>query len=233
MIKKALPDLLMAAIIVTLAFFIAAGLSPSTSPPPVRPERTDAKAAVGQKEAWAPPVVLETALKQRNLFSEAGRYDLPEKKTGKAPEVLPENPYSLVAVMLGKEQKAVFRDYKGTIHTVTKGKTLIDGAVLTRISPRSVWTRKGRQTRELSLFDVRRKPADAVGGEAAGKNPDAKPARRDRVPRAPEGEIKIPPSLPDGGKEGSRMGKPGAGKGKRESPLRKEHKDPDETGKET
>jgi len=231
MIKKALPDLLVAGIIVTIAFFITAGLSPSTSPPPVRPERTGA--AAGQKEAWAPPLVLDTALKQRNLFSEGGSYDLPEKKTGKAAEVLPENPYSLVAVMLGKEQKAVFRDYKGTIHTVTKGKTLIDGAVLTRISPRSVWTKKGRQTRELSLFDVRRKPADAVRGEAAGKNPDAKPARRDGVSGAPEGEIKIHPSLPDGGKEGSRMRKSGAGKGKPESPLRKEQKGPDEMGQRT
>ena len=87
MIKKALPDLLVAGIIVTIAFFIAAGLSPSTSPPPVRPERTGA--AAGQKEAWAPPLVLDTALKQRNLFSEGGSYDLPEKKTGKAAEVLP------------------------------------------------------------------------------------------------------------------------------------------------
>jgi len=155
MIKRFLPDIFIAGIILALAFFIAAGFLPSNPPAmSARPEKPVAKPdSTQQKKIWTPPVAPDTALKQRNLFSETGSYVV-GVQAKKAPVVLPENPYTLVAVLLGKDRKAVFRNYTGEVQALTIGKTLMDGAVLTAISPRSVKLKKGKEIKEMNLFDV-------------------------------------------------------------------------------
>lgn len=153
MIKKSLPDLFIAGVIVALAFFFAGGTLPSALPPPAGTGKPAAAADRPQKTLWTPPIRLDAALKQRNLFSETGSY-APPPPPKKVEPALPPNPYTLIAVLLGKEQKAVFRNYTGAIQTLGLGKTLIDGAVLTELSPRSVKVTKGKEVKELTLFAV-------------------------------------------------------------------------------
>lgn len=199
MIKRAFPDIFIAGLFLALALFIAAYLAPAKPKPLAGLKKPAVESNSRLKTTWSPPVSSDTALKQRNLFSEDGSYVLSAEKTKKVKEVLPENPYTLVAVLLGKEQKAVFRDYKGVIHTLAKGQKLIDGAVLTGISPRSVKIKKGNASKELVLFDVRRKSAEPAkpiadrrkleGAPAKGKEPH----RRDMPPKAPGIQVQMEP----------------------------------------
>jgi len=93
----------------------------------------------------------DETLKGRNIFAADGSYAL--AGTGmKGP--LPENPYTLVGVLRGPEKKAVFREYTGSIVTLTVGNKLIDGAVITRIDNLSVKVKKGKERRELRIFHV-------------------------------------------------------------------------------
>jgi len=168
MIRKILPDIFIAAVIVALAFFIAAAPAPSIFVPSASPKKPVSEPEMGQKNTWAPAIPLDTTLKDRNLFAESGSYVV---KDDKKKVVLPENPYSLIAVLMGKEKKAVFREYTGAIQTLASGNTMIDGAVITEINPRSVKVRKGKEVKELKLFDVRLRTADTAKQEAEKTGP--------------------------------------------------------------
>ncbi|SEM73467.1 hypothetical protein SAMN04489760_1406 [Syntrophus gentianae] len=219
MIKKAFPDIFIAGLFLALAFFVAAYLAPAKPKPLAGLKKPGVESNSRLKTTWSPPVSLETALKKRNLFSEDGSYALSAEKTKKVKEVLPENPYTLVAVLLGKEQKAVFRDYKGAIHTLTKGKKLIDGAVLTGISARSVKIKKDDTSKELVLFDVRRKSAEPARPKADRRKLEGTPARGDALQKARGTEIKKPQAPPAGNKA---IMKTGTGPEKGKEPHRRD-----------
>jgi len=92
------------------------------------------------------------ALKERNIFSPGGSYTM--SKAGATASLL-ESPYTLIGILKGEENKAVFRDHTGSIVTLTVGKKLIDGSVITRIDNLSVEVEKGKEKRELRIFDVK------------------------------------------------------------------------------
>ena len=104
-----------------------------------------------QKEIVKEVVVLG-ALKERNIFSPNGSYTM--SKAG-ATATLLESPYALIGVLKGEEKKAVFRDHTGSIVTLTVGKKLSDGSVITRIDTTSVEVKKGKEKRKLKIFDIK------------------------------------------------------------------------------
>ena len=84
----------------------------------------------------------------RNIFSPSGIY------AESASQSLPENPYTLIGVLMGKEKKAVFRDYTGAVITLAAGKKLIDGFTITQIDSVSVKLERGKEKKSLRAFDV-------------------------------------------------------------------------------
>ena len=64
--------------------------------------------------------------------------------------VLPENPYTLIGILEGREKKAVLREYTGNLSVLTQGKKLIDEAIITRIDSRSIKVKKDGKERELT-----------------------------------------------------------------------------------
>ncbi|OPY18740.1 MAG: hypothetical protein A4E74_00390 [Syntrophus sp. PtaB.Bin075] len=152
MIRKFLPDIVIAAVIVSLAFFFAAGPPPLPARLSGQMEKAgDAKPDREPGKPWVPQQPSDSALKKRNLFAESGSYDVKDNSPVTA---LPENPYALVAVLMGKEKKAVLRDFNGVIRTFPEGKKLIDGSVIAEIAPLAVKLKKGKETKELKVFDV-------------------------------------------------------------------------------
>ena len=153
MIRKFLPDIVIAAVIVSLAFFFAAGPPPLPARPSGQVEKAEevVKPAREPGKPWVPQQPSDSALKKRNLFAESGSYDVKDNSPVTA---LPENPYALVAVLMGKEKKAVLRDFNGVIRTFPEGKKLIDGSVIAEIAPLAVKLKKGKETKELKVFDV-------------------------------------------------------------------------------
>jgi hypothetical protein len=103
-------------------------------------------------------VVTSKALKDRNIFSADGRYTTPGAGTADMKGPLPENPYTLIGILQGEEKKAVFREYTGSIVFLTIGKKLIDDSIITRIDNTSVEVKKGKEKKELKIFDVKIPP---------------------------------------------------------------------------
>jgi hypothetical protein len=137
-----------------------------------------------QKEIVKEVVVLG-ALKERNIFSPYGSYVM-SGAVLKGP--LPENPYTLIGVLQGEEKKAVFREYTGTIVTLTVGKKLIDDSIITRIDKLSVVVEKGKEKKELKLFDLenpdRRAPPKPEIAPKPGISPKpGTPSRPELTPR--------------------------------------------------
>jgi hypothetical protein len=100
-------------------------------------------------------VFASKALKDRNIFSADGKYAMPGVSSADMKGALPENPYTLIGILQGEEKKAVFREYTGSVVTLTMGKKLIDESVITRIDSTSVEVKKGNEKRELKIFDVK------------------------------------------------------------------------------
>jgi hypothetical protein len=94
-------------------------------------------------------------LKDRNIFSADGRYPTPGAGSTDMKGPLPENPYTLIGILQGEEKKAVFREYTGSIVFLTIGKKLIDESIITRIDNTSVEVKKGKEKKELKIFDVK------------------------------------------------------------------------------
>ena len=94
------------------------------------------------------PVVPDQAIQERNLFAASGSY---LESTDKP---MPNNPYNLIAVLQGKEKKAVFRDYTGKVSTLSTGKEMMDKFVIDRIDNVSVQLVKGDEKKELRLFNA-------------------------------------------------------------------------------
>jgi hypothetical protein len=100
-------------------------------------------------------VFTSKVLKDRNIFSADGRYPTPGAVSAGMKGPLPENPYTLIGILQGEEKKAVFREYTGSIVFLTIGKKLIDESVITRIDSTSVEVKKGKEKKELKIFDVK------------------------------------------------------------------------------
>jgi hypothetical protein len=114
------------------------------------------------------PVISDQAIKDRNIFMPTGTF------TESTAQVIPENPYALIAVLQGKEKKAVFRDYLGNVLTLRAGEKLIDGFVVARIDAVSVLLQKRDEQKNLRLFSAEGKlsmpPAAVDPGNAVSKN---------------------------------------------------------------
>jgi len=89
-------------------------------------------------------------LKTRNIFAASGAYS----DADAANQPLPAIPYNLIGVLYGKEMKAVFAEYTGSVVTMTVGKKMIDGFVISKISSTSVKLKRGKEEKELKTFDV-------------------------------------------------------------------------------
>jgi hypothetical protein len=102
-------------------------------------------------------VFVSKVLKDRNIFSADRKYAIVTSggSSSGTGGPLPENPYTLIGILQGEEKKAVFREYTGSIVFLTVGKKLIDDSVITRIDRNSVEVRKGKEKKELKIFDVK------------------------------------------------------------------------------
>lgn len=149
-IKLYRPDIAAVILIALLAVIFAGRPAMNLAAPPA------AKAAVEKPPAEAVqetksdqrPVESDQAIRQRNIFAASGAY------TESAGQPLPDNPYALIAVLKGKERKAVFRGHTGDIVTLSVGKEMIDGFVIARIDNLSVLLKKRDEQKELRLFNA-------------------------------------------------------------------------------
>jgi len=129
----------------------------------IRPSIADKKQPQDRKKEEAKKVEKEIVrdvfaskeLKDRNIFSADGRYLTPGAVSAGMKGPLPENPYTLIGILQGEEKKAVFREYTGSIVFLTIGKKLIDDSIITRIDSTSVEVKKGKEKKELKIFDVK------------------------------------------------------------------------------
>lgn len=159
-IKKCLPDIFFIVLIALFAFLAAEKPAIRASDVNLaadnakmaRPEiKKEGKAADAGRSAVPDEAI--KSIKGRNIFVASGAY------SEQMAQSLPENPYALIAVLKGKEKKAVFRDYLGNVLTLPVGGSLVDGFVVARIDEISVSLQKRNERKELRLF--------SLGGKAA------------------------------------------------------------------
>jgi hypothetical protein len=87
---------------------------------------------------------------KRNLFTVDGRY-------GDKIERPPENPYSLVAVIIsGKEKRAILKDFTGQLFIAKEKEKMIDGYIIEKIDKNSVVLKRGKQKKELKILSGKR-----------------------------------------------------------------------------
>ncbi len=89
-------------------------------------------------------------LEARNIFEPKGDYEKPKELI-----IIPEKPYNLIAVLEGKEKRAILRDYTGRIVSLKAGDKMIDGAVVIKIDKLSITAKKGVKEKEYRIFDVK------------------------------------------------------------------------------
>jgi hypothetical protein len=119
--------------------------------PPTARETPAVTSQAGSQEHGIVRKAEETKeIKARNIFSATGAYT----DTDAANRPLPEKPYTLIGVLYGKEMKAVFAEHTGSVVTMTVGKKMIDGFVVTKIGNTSVKLIRGNEEKELKTFDV-------------------------------------------------------------------------------
>jgi len=157
MIKKYLLDILCIIIVVIIALLAAQKPGVDLELPPSiadkrQPHETTQEETEKGEMGIARYASAAGTLKERNIFSPDGSYTM--SKAG-ATATLLESPYTLIGILKGEENKAVFRDHTGSIVTLTVGKKLGDGSVITRIDTTSVEVKKGKEKRELKIFDVK------------------------------------------------------------------------------
>ena len=160
MIKKRLIDILCIGLFAMIALLAAEkpvidlSIRPSIPIPDKRQQRdaTIKEETKKVEKEIVRDIVAFKSLKERNIFTPDGSYTT--SKTLLAGP-LPENPYTLIATLHGEEKKAVFRDYTGSVITLTVGKKLGDGSIITRIDNLSVEVKKGKEKRELKIFDIK------------------------------------------------------------------------------
>ena len=172
MIKKFLIDGIVLCGVALIAFVFAQKPALDWSPASTagsKPVKGEKAAAQDRREA-APDAPL-VFLKKRNIFALDGSY-----KEVKAATLLtiPENPYTLLAILQGKERNALFREFTGAVIAAPLHKKMIDGFVVTRISDLNVQLKRGKETKELGVFiqmaqtAAKTEPSTARGKTASG-----------------------------------------------------------------
>jgi hypothetical protein len=91
---------------------------------------------------------------ERNIFDPGGNYEKPKEL-----KIIPENPYNLIAVLQGKENRAIFMEYTGSAMSFKVGDKMIDGAVVKSIDRLSVTVKKGKKLKEYRIFEIKKKQA--------------------------------------------------------------------------
>jgi hypothetical protein len=161
--KKYFPDLLVILIVAALVFLGVQKPNVNAVPRPSGNDRSKtAKVEKKDVEKQLPIRILREvtdtkSLKDRNIFAANGSYALP-KPGGGAPGqagTAADGSYSLIGILNGDQKKAVFKESTGTVVTLTVGKELSDGMTITRINDRSVELSKGKEKKELKLFNVK------------------------------------------------------------------------------
>ena len=150
MIKRYIPEIAIIIVILLTAFLLAGKPVMNLDSPQTSRSLSKAPPAEAVKEGsrFNRPVEPDQAIRERNLFAASGAYV--ESKEQK----MPDNPYNLIAVLQGKEKKAVFRDYTGKVSTLSTGKEMMDKFVIARIDNVSVQLVKGDEKKELRLFNA-------------------------------------------------------------------------------
>lgn len=86
-----------------------------------------------------------STLARRNPFTPDGTYsDL----------VIPDNPYTLVAILKGNPNRALVRLFTGEVKAIKEGDLLLDGSKVLKIEERSVIIERLGKRRELKLLHV-------------------------------------------------------------------------------
>lgn len=157
--KKYYPlDLIFIGLSVILAFLLA---RKADMPLSVKPSLSVKTERTGERPVKNPAATLfsigdesSKELNGRNIFSADGRYPV---ITTQGKREIPEVPYTLLGVMLGKEKKAVFREYTGSIVSLSEGAKMLDDSVITTIEKLSVKVKKGKKEREYRIFHLEKK----------------------------------------------------------------------------
>ncbi|MCX8042435.1 MAG: hypothetical protein N3A56_08130 [Thermodesulfobacteriaceae bacterium] len=89
--------------------------------------------------------VIYSFLKKRNPFSPEGSY---------SGMVIPENPYTLIAVKGGKPSEAILKAFTGELLKVKVGDKLLDGSEVVKITENSVILKRLGKERELRIFKI-------------------------------------------------------------------------------
>jgi hypothetical protein len=111
---------------------------------PSKPNKEEKAAAQDKKEGakgmapFADQDVSVEFLRKRNIFSLDGSYTMVKATKPRAQATIPENPYTLMAILQGKEKNALFREFTGAVITAPLHKKMIDGFVVTRIGDLNV-----------------------------------------------------------------------------------------------
>lgn len=84
-------------------------------------------------------------LLSRNIFRADGLYD------EKAPASKEES-YALVAILIGKEKRAIFRDSKGALISLSEGSILPDGFRVESIKTKGVILKRSKEIKELTIL---------------------------------------------------------------------------------
>jgi hypothetical protein len=98
------------------------------------------------------PKVEYKEIMERNLFTVDGKY-------GGKYDRPPENAYTLLAIMMvGKEKKALMRDFLGQQFFAKEKDILIDGFRVVKITDNSVILKRGKETKELFILTPKKGP---------------------------------------------------------------------------
>ena len=102
--------------------------------------------------AYPKEAPVSRSLEVRNIFELDGNYAPPPELI-----IIPEKPYNLIAVLAGKEKRAIMRDYTGRVVSLKIGDKMIDESVVTDIDRLSVTAKKGKKKKEYRIFEVKKK----------------------------------------------------------------------------
>jgi hypothetical protein len=145
--KQYTVDFLILVILCFLGFAFSEKPSLKLSSPQKKPIYSEKKLEIGEIKRHKLEI---DDIMNRNLFTVDGRY-------GDKIERPPENPYSLVAVVIsGKEKRAILKDFTGQLFTAKEKEKMIDGYIIEKIDKNSVVLKRGKQKKELKILSGKR-----------------------------------------------------------------------------
>jgi hypothetical protein len=158
MIRRFMPDIVGGCLIAIVAVLTAilTDVKPDLRPQAVAQGVAQEAPAVQQERQDLPAAaVADDAVKKRNLFAASGSYAETGTETASQPA---DNTYVLIGILGGKERKAVFRDGRGAVAAFAVGKKMGDGFVIAGMGNASVKLMRGKETREMKIFNVQYQP---------------------------------------------------------------------------